>query len=214
MVRRLKSALLFIGLAAISCGCATESSLKIASNPPQADVYIDSLGNQSPKLAGQTPLVLKSSQIREKFAGSGPVEISIQKSGFEPVKTIVTDMGAGDLNLNVELPPEMVLEEVNGLNDSIDLVFEGQRLARAGRYADALSTIHRVEMQFPQIAASYEIEGGIHFLKKDYNQALDAYRTAIRLNPRNPNAIRMRDILEQRAAQGPGSARVPAGGAN
>jgi hypothetical protein len=42
------------------------------------------------------------------------------------------------------------------------------------------------------------MEGGIYYLQRKYPDALDAYRLAVRYNPRNAEAIRMRDMLEKK----------------
>jgi tetratricopeptide (TPR) repeat protein len=98
------------------------------------------------------------------------------------------------------------LEMVQSLNDAIDLMFEGQRLARAGRFTEALQRLKQVQSQHPQLAAPYELEGGIYYVRKKYKEAIDAYTSATRIHPRNPEATRMRDLLEEQLAK-----RVPAG---
>ena len=190
-------------LMASSCSTAKFS---LGTNPDKADVYAGTIGGDKPKLVGQTPISMKASQLKSEYGGTGPFMIEVRKEGFQNVRTIVTDLGASDLTLNLELPPDITYEQMSGMNDAIDLMFEGQRLARAGRFNDALKELKLVQEKRPQLAAAYELEGGILYVQKKYREALDAYTVATRINPKNPSSIRMRDLLEEQLGK-----RLPAG---
>jgi tetratricopeptide (TPR) repeat protein len=190
----------------LGASCST-AKFSLNSNPPKADVYATAIGGDKPKLVGQTPLSMRASDLRNEYNGSGPVILELKKPGFQDVKTIVTDLGASDLSLVIELPPDMTFDAIEGINDAIDLMFEGQRLARAGRFSDAIQELKQVEAKRPQLAAAYELEGGIYYVQKKFKEALDAYTIATRINPKNPQAVRMRDLLEEQLGK-----RVPAGG--
>jgi tetratricopeptide (TPR) repeat protein len=82
------------------------------------------------------------------------------------------------------------------VNALIDRMFETQTLARAGRYEDALEKLRAIEREAPQLAAVYELQGGVYYLMNRYREALDAYSLAAKLNPANPQITRMRQVLE------------------
>jgi tetratricopeptide (TPR) repeat protein len=196
----LSTALLLLG-----AGCSS-ATLAINSNPPKADVYATSVGNEKPRLVGQTPISMKAAELRSQYGGAGPFILELRKPGFQNVRTIVTDLGAADVSMVIELPAEISFEALESLNDAIDLMFEGQRLARAGRLDDAIQQLKQVQAKRPQLAAAYELEGGIYYVQKKYKEALDAYTIATRINPKNPSSVRMRDLLEEQLGK-----RTPAG---
>ena len=65
------------------------------------------------------------------------------------------------------------------------------------RFDDAIQQLKQVEAKRPQLAAAYELEGGIYYVQKKFKEALDAYTIATRINPKNPQSVRMRDLLEE-----------------
>jgi hypothetical protein len=201
----LRSKVVSLSILLLCASCST-ATFSLNSNPPKADVYAMPIGSEKPKLIGQTPLSMKASELRSDYNGTGPFILELRKSGFQNVRTIVTDLGASDLSLVIELPTELSFEEIDSINGAIDLMFEGQRLARAGRFEDALQQLKQVESQRPQFAAAYELEGGIYYVQKKFKEALDAYTIATRINPKNPSAVKMRDLLEEQLGK-----RVPAG---
>lgn len=186
-----------------SCSSAT---LTLQSAPAKADIYAAKLSGGAPKLIGQTPLTISASDLEKQVGGSGPVSLEYRKNGYQPAKTLVTDIGAVDLTLNLDLPIATGLEEQEKMNAVIDRMFEAQRLARVGRPDDALKKLKDLEKDAPQIAAIYELEGGIYFLKKQYKEAFDAYGLAAKYNPTNPVSSHMRSKLETTL----GVKRVPA----
>src|SRR3954471_5911152 len=79
-----------------SCSTAT---ISVNSNPPKADVYAATIGGDKPKLIGQTPLSMRAAEMRSQYNGSGPFVLELRKTGFQNVRTIVTDLGAADLSM-------------------------------------------------------------------------------------------------------------------
>jgi tetratricopeptide (TPR) repeat protein len=176
------------------------------SSPTKAEIYAARLGAEKPQLVGETPLTLSSADLNKKYKGSGPMLIEYRKEGYQTQSTIVTDLGAFNLTISLELPPSSGLEDQEKLNRLIDLVFESQRLARAGRFDASLEKLKQAETMAPQISAAFELEGGIYYLQKQYPKALDAYRTVAKLDPQNTEAIRMRNLLEAQLGVKPGRA--------
>jgi hypothetical protein len=204
LVKRLTSIVATAGLLA---GCAS-TSINLTSTPTQSEVYVQPLGRGTPRKAGVTPLKASASELVPETGGAGPVWIELRKDGFNPVRTLVTDLSATDLTLAQELTPLSGLEDQDRMNVLIDRIFEAQRLAMIGRFPEALEQLKKVQGDAPQVAATYELEGGIYFLQKKFKESLDSYRTAAKYNPKNPETIRMRNLLEARLL----GDRLPAGG--
>lgn len=177
-------------------GCSS-ARIAIESTPPQAEVYASpASGAGKPVLLGVTPLAVSGSDLVSRTGNAGPVMIEFRKEGYNSSRAVITDVSAADLKLRLDLPRSSGLEDQDRMNAMIDLVFESQRLALAGRFADALAKLKEVQKQTPQLAAAYELEAGIYFMQKRLPEALDTYRAAARINPRNAETIRMRNYLE------------------
>lgn len=184
---------LYLGVLGSACSSA---QITLLSSPSKAEVYAAALGERKAKLIGETPLKLTSSELSKAYGGSGPVSLEFKKDGYASAKTIITDIGAVDLTVNMDLPPTSGLEDQVRLNSVVDSIFECQRLAKVGREEDALSKLKAIEKEAPHLAATYELEGGIYYLQKKYRNALDAYTLASNYNPKNPQVVRMRNYLE------------------
>ncbi len=184
---------LYLGVLGSACSSA---QITLLSSPSKAEVYAAALGERKAKLIGETPLKLTSSELSKAYGGSGPVSLEFKKDGYASAKTIITDIGAVDLTVNMDLPPTSGLEDQVRLNSVVDSIFECQRLAKVGREEDALNKLKAIEKEAPHLAATYELEGGIYYLQKKYRNALDAYTLASNFNPKNPQVVRMRNYLE------------------
>ena len=186
----------FITLSIALVGCAT-TRISLFTNPNGAQVYAKPLGSGQLQLLGETPLTVSGDQIEKVYSGSGPVLLEFRKEGFQTTTTLVTELSSQDLNINMEMTPSAGLEDMQGLNTLIETLFECQRLVKVHRYDEALARLKEIERKAPQISTIYEMEGGIYYLQRKYQDALDAYRLAVRYNPKNVEALRMRGLLEK-----------------
>lgn len=177
-------------------GCAS-TRVSLFTNPPGAKVYAKPLGSGRLQMMGETPVTVTGEQIEKEYGGSGPVLLEFRKEGFQTTTALVTELSSQDLNINMEMVPQGGLDDLQRLNGLIETLFECQRLVQVKRYDEALSRLKEVEKQAPQISTIYELQGGIYYLQRKFPDALDAYRLAVRYNPRNAEALRMRDMLEK-----------------
>ena len=191
---KLASCLAVLALSLITA-CSTASSLSFQSNPNGAEVWVSPLDGTSPKKLGTAPVLIQSDEAQKTAGTSGPVMIEFRKDGYLSSKSIVTDLASSEISLTAQLQRSTGLENIESLNAVVDRLFEAQRLVRAGRLEDSLKLIESVQKDAPELSALYEIEGGIYYLQKKLQQALDAYQTSIRFNPKNMEAIRMRNYL-------------------
>lgn len=181
---------------ATTFGCAT-TRISLFTNPKGVQVYAKPLGSGRLQLLGETPLTVSASQIEKTYSGSGPVLMEFRKEGFQTETALITELSSQDLSINMEMVPSGGFEDLQRLNEVIETMFECQRLVKVHRYDEALKRLHDIKKQLPQISIIYEMEGGIYYLQRRYQDALDVYRLAIRYNPKNVEALRMRDLLEK-----------------
>ena len=180
---------------ACGAGCSTVASLTLQSNPGGAEVWVAPLDGTTPKKLGQTPLATRSDEAQKVAGTTGPILIEFRKDGYLASRSMVTDLVPADITITAQLQRSTGLENVEALNLVVDRLFEAQRLVRAGRLDDALKLAGEVERDAPELSAVYEIQGGIFYLQKKPREALDAYQVSIRYNPKNAEAIRMRNYL-------------------
>jgi tetratricopeptide (TPR) repeat protein len=225
----MKKDFLAIILTLITTGCST-GRLVVNSSPEGSDVFVKKAGSEVFENIGQTPLSSEVSDVRKRIGDSDIIVVETRKKGHISKSLVVTDVDSNsDIRLDFKLPTidafltgtdsslsetqkrilskraEKQLIETNQLVDSL---FEAQRLVQVGRYQDALTKLEGLEKKHPEVAAIYEIRGGVAYMNKDYIKALDDYRKASRNNPFNLEVINMRNFLEKKV----GEDRSPAGG--
>ncbi len=194
---------LILGALALS-SCAGGAVINVVSNPEKAEIYAQRLGSGSPTLAGQTPLTVGAAELERTYQGAGPIYIELRKPGYRTVSTVITDLSAMNLTIKMDMVPQSGGEDQDRLNTSVDRLFESQRLAKAGRFPEALELIRKIRVEVPEMAAAYEIEGGIFYLQKEYRRAYDSYSTAVKYNSKNPETLKMRKLLETSLGIKPG----------
>lgn len=201
---RLRSHIVLYSLIVVS-GCASNTSIKVNSNPPDAEVYMKTMNQNERQLVGKTPLVQESIEAVLKTKPQGPLYIEIEKADYIPSTILVTEVGSGSIEISRELKPlqkkeasaegqnskEANQEKLLSLNKGLEQLFEAQRLARVGRLDDALKTLDEAGKLLPQVSPIYEMRGGIYYIQKDYRKALDEYQKALVVNEDNPSTIKM-----------------------
>lgn len=199
--------------------CST-GRLNVDSNPSQSEVFVRASGSKKSESIGKTPISQDVSTISQLAGGADTIVIDVKKNGFLSKSVVVTDINSqSDIKLEIDLPsvenfvngtdPNMaetqrrILAELNEkrnleTNYLIDQLFEAQRLAQVGRTDDSLRKLDELETRFPEVAGIHEIRGGIAFMKKDYEKALDAFRKAARSNPKNIEVLNIKNFLEKK----------------
>lgn len=185
-----------LGYLFLLVSCASGGKFDFQSTPTRADVYVKPIKGGEFKKIGTTPFVINSSKINKENANSGPIYIELRKSGYKSERILITEMSGVNLTITRELQRKSGLDDQKSINDVIDMMFEVKSLVQANQYDKALKLIDVLKSMVPQVSTVYELEGGIYFIQKDYAKALGSYRLAARYNPKNPENIRMRDLLE------------------
>lgn len=178
--------------------CSTGSRFYFQTEPPRAEIYAKTIDAEGFKKIGITPVSLKTIDISPGNDGSGPLIVELRKAGYKTKSVLITEMSAIDLTITRTLEVESGLDNHKEINWVIDNMFNVKLLVDKKDFGGALLLIRKIKNKVPQVSAVYELEGGIYFLKKNYKKALESYRLAARYNPKNPEVIRMRDLLEKK----------------
>jgi|GEM_PF-808466 len=208
----LKTELLLVFALSVTLSACSSTSLSLDSAPEKAKVTVKPLGTGASKVIGETPITVRTSEIETEFGGSGPLMVEISKEGYKTKSVLVTELSSMNINLKVSLEGQSGIDDPTTMNAQIEALFEAQRLVRVRRYDEALKLIAGIKQALPTLSSSYELEGGIYYMARRYQDSLDAYRNAVKLNPRSVEAVRMRDMLAKNLGGSAISsgARVPA----
>jgi hypothetical protein len=202
-------ALSFASLLVVSA-CAS-TSISLDSAPEKAVVTVKPLGGGASKTLGETPLTVKSENIETEFSGSGPLMVEFSKEGYKTKSVLITELSSMNINLKVSLEGQSGIDDPATMNAQIEALFEAQRLVRVRRFDEAMKLISGIKRAMPTLSSSYELEGGVYYMNGRYQDALDSYRQAVKLNPKSVEAVRMRDMLaKNQGAPDSGNARPPA----
>jgi tetratricopeptide (TPR) repeat protein len=213
VVRTIRVAFAAVALTGLSA-CAT-GSITFQSTPPGAEILVKPVGAEDYRSIGETPLTLKSDELRARSGATGPIFVEYRKDLHRPARALVTDATGADLQISLELAQASGGEEIERINSVVEAMFECQSLARSGRHEEALAKLRALEATAPRLAAVYELQGEIYYLQKKYTEALGAYNLAVRFNPKSLESLHMRDFIEQtlRGARAPAGAPRGKGGA-
>lgn len=170
--------------------------LLVESMPNGANVYVTPLGTSVPKLVGQTPLHIPLADLNPETWGSGPVYLEVQKETFMPEKVFVTELSKVHTELRFTLMPASQFKEGRQIDDLVEGIFYAQQLMKDKRYDDALTKLKELEGRAPDVSVIYEMQGAVYLAKNKMGEALVAYRLAVKYNPGNVDAVKMKRYIE------------------
>ncbi|MDX2216390.1 MAG: tetratricopeptide repeat protein [Oculatellaceae cyanobacterium bins.114] len=93
---------------------------------------------------------------------------------------------------------DLDLPLVSDVNDSVAWYNQGEALANAGRYIDALSCFEKVLEIRPDYAAAWIFRGVVLIHLERYNEALDSCEQALSLQPKDSEAWTFRGVALHR----------------
>ncbi|HLE12662.1 MAG: hypothetical protein A2504_10060 [Bdellovibrionales bacterium RIFOXYD12_FULL_39_22] len=198
MNSNLLSIFIFAFLLILINSCAnTRPFLNIDANQKEVDVFAKTAGEKEFKKVGTTPYKVEFNELRKTMNLSKiPMVFEIRKATYITRQFVVVDMGSADMNLYFELEESRDLEEVDRMNKLSSRLFEAQRLIRAKNYNDGTKLLAELAQEYPYASIVYELQGGLYYLKKEMQNALDAFSTALKYDPKNVVAFRMKRFLE------------------
>lgn len=173
----------------MAAGCVSPG-LHVQSQPTGADVYFKSSEGTLTKI-GTTPLDVDAHRLppsRNAF------QLTLAKDGYLPENFIVPAARLPqDTQISVSLrenhkKSEDHLDHVASNVASIQQQIRNKELERAEQ------TLQLMITQYPEVATFHELLGNVFYLKKDLAQALNAYKKAALLNPKN---IETRNMIQR-----------------
>jgi tetratricopeptide (TPR) repeat protein len=172
--------------------------MKVRSTPPEADVFVMLPGKESLKNLGKTPYTADISDL-EELVNEGTIVVVIKKRGFVPQQFIVPNL-SGKLEIEANLSPNLPGNYLE-INKIIALVLRGQRELSTRKYKKVDKTIQEMKKINANISFIYELEGTMLFLQKKIRESRDAWIRSLELNPNNPEAQSMLNLIEKKLAK-------------
>lgn len=178
-----------------NCGSAT---LKVVSEPEQAEVFIVNKDTKEEISIGQTPLLKKGKELEEQLKGQnspgGLVNIIVKKDGFKDKDLWVPVNGGGQLGAQLVLklePTTSSADELKTAQDLLKKLFLSQQFARSAQLERALIEIDKILEVFPAFDRALSMKAAIYYAKGDFEESLKWYENALAVNPELKTAIDM-----------------------
>jgi len=199
----MNSILQLISLALLSATLVACSSVKakltMNSTPPDSEVFARSIGDNEFKRLGLTPYSVNVDELKNILPiDKAPIVIEIRKSGYIPRQTVMMDISNVDTTVSFELQEDTDVKVMDKVNKIAGTLFEAQRLIRAQLYDEALKILTDLEKNFPYTSIVYELKGGLFYMKNDLKRALDAFSNALKYDPKNVVAFKMKAFIEKK----------------
>lgn len=191
LLKTLKKFIL-LNIMAVLTSCGT---LTVRSSPPEASVGIILSDQEKPKILGATPLTTDISDLSEAV-NSGTVIVVVEKRGYISQQFIVPNLTGGSLQIDANLKPNLP-SNYQGINRIVTLTLRAERRIIEKRLDEAMTTATEIKKINENIAAAYEIEGTVHFLKRDLKNSRFAWIRSLELEPNNPEGQKILAAIEK-----------------
>jgi predicted Zn-dependent protease len=177
-------------LAALLVSCA---SLKVTSQPTNAEIVLLATNNSQPRTLGKTPFESPVSDLLNLTQG-GPVVIQVKQAGYQPQNFVIPTLG-GEFSIDVRLErnPFTSFEELNKI---IKLSFLAERQILQKQYDEAMKTAERLEAINDTLAMVPQIKGTVYFLQGKFNESRVALQRVLELDPENPEIKTLLNTVE------------------
>lgn len=220
-------------IAVVISGCAS-GTLYVNTGQDEVEVFVRQGNATKATSIGTTPLQTPTKGVVTKSGVKSGLVLELRKEGFLTKEIYLPDLGgANKIEIRTSLTPEPKPEAVEGekeeearspaaieaelmgklqekvnrteeTNQLFDQVFEIKRLISTGQMQDAEGRIDTLKQTYPDLSILYEMRGGIAFMNKDYQRALEEYTLALQVHPENLQVLNMKRYLERVLNQGGG----------
>lgn len=171
--------------------------LKIATEPPEAELYIRDFGGKIKQKLGKAPYAGNIQEITSSYAGSSLFMLTVEKEGYLTQSIALSDLLKSDIAMTINLEPIQNFDKYKSLDNVVSELFEAQKLVRSQQYDSAIEILKKAEEKEKNLSIIPEMIGAAFFLKKENKTALSYYKKAFRLNPENADAFKMKAYLEK-----------------
>lgn len=197
-------------LLALAQACATGGArVEVKSTPEGAEVAIVRPNSGGLIPLGKTPLLLSPEQFPD--LGARLLTLQVRKDGYQSENIILPEgatAGLAQMNFTLrDANPSAATGKSNEVsnNELARGIASIHKQVAKKNFDDAIRLIDNLLARYPRVATLYDLLGGVHYLRKDSNRALEAFKRSLDLEPNNAETSRLVEKLQ--SFQG----RIPAG---
>lgn len=182
----------------LSLSTCYAGQLVIDSNPADCEVFTIDKDTGKKNAVGRTPYKSDMDLIKTNVGNNGVLQVEVHKPGFEPYNIAIPIVGNNDIKINANLEVEKDIKLTQDFDLLVSDLFDVLRMIRLKDYGNGLKKLEMLEKKFPHYSIVYEMKGTILYLQKNFKQALNFYRKAFGINPKNREAYKMKVYLEKK----------------
>lgn len=186
---------------------ACSSKLVVTSNPPDVNLFARLPGSEEKKPLGKTPYEISQTDLQSllKVSASSAqyVELIAEKEGMKTETLSVPLARLGHLSSEVYIKMRTGVEEAKLISTLLQFLFNAQRFANAKQFERALAEIDKALAIEPEFVNAITMKGSIFFLLSNYSESLKSYEQALKLDPKNEDAVKMISSLRDKLGNQP-----------
>lgn len=181
-------------------GACSHSTI-LHSDPSEAAVYSLDLSDQRMSLLGKTPLHLLT---------EGILAVSVEKNGYSPTRIVLPSGGLTSRSeFTLKLEPlsgksaekKAIRDNAVGVSRISQALLELQVFISEQDAAKVSAWIANNGGDFDSLAVYQALVGDHHFLAGRFDESRSAYERALAIDPEQPEAVKMMEILKRREGE-------------
>ena len=172
--------------------------LMIESNPSDCEIFTIDFKTGKKSNLGKTPYKAELEFLKSSIGDNGIVQVEIHKPGFDAFNIAIPVIGNNDIKINANLEVEQDIKLTQDFDLLVSDLFDVLRMIRMKDYQNGMKKLDLLENKFPHYSIVYEMKGTVSYLQMNFKQALNYYRKAFGINPKNREAYRMKVYLEKK----------------
>lgn len=190
--------LLILSIFTLLSFSAFAAKVNFVSTPEGAEVFVINPTTGKKKAVGKTPYTSNFSAFLSQGGKNQSVQVMVSKPGYEDFNIVIPQVSSSDVRVNANLRVEKNLKLATDFDFLVTDLFDALRMARLKDFDSSNEKLDLLVKKFPHFSVVYEMKGMNFYLKKDFKKALNFYKKAFSVNPKNREAYRMMTYLEKK----------------
>jgi tetratricopeptide (TPR) repeat protein len=190
--------LLILVIISLLGSTAFAAKVNFLSTPEGAEVFVINPTTGKKKPVGKTPYTSDFSSFLSQGGENQSIQVMVSKPGYEDFNIVVPPISSSDVRVNANLQVEKNLKLATDFDFLVTDLFDALRMTRLKDFESSNQKLDLLIKKFPHFSVVYEMKGMNFYLKKDFKKALNFYKKAFSVNPKNREAYRMMTYLEKK----------------
>ena len=190
----LKILVVLMTLNTIACSSA---KFNVKSDPLDAEVFVENSKTGEKKTLGRTPLEIPMSMVKEtlgeEILAGEFFNVVVEKKGYISQKLNVpaSRFGTSMVAIDVAMKAGDEQKQLKLASEVLDHLFTAQTFAMAKEYERAQIELDKILQVAPSFVRAITMRASIYFVQKNYIDSLKWYESALVIDPKMEEAIKM-----------------------